>query len=67
MNVIKTSVKKFIPKKLPNEQINYKYISQELDKIKDLINWQSTMFRRQNHETLDNTLENLIYNVKNKN
>ena len=66
MYKFKTVVPKFIPTKYPNEKINYKYISHELDKIKNLLSWQSTVFRRQNHPTLDNTLEELIYNVKEK-
>jgi hypothetical protein len=49
--------KKYIPK-------NNQYILNELQKIKNILDWQSTMFRRENHKSLTDTLDNLIKNVK---
>jgi hypothetical protein len=63
--VIKTLVKT-PPIDPPQHLINYPYITGELIKIKHLLGWQSTLFRRQNHPTLDHALDSLIHHVKHK-
>ena len=57
------SVSKKINPTLSQKPINYHYISKELDYIKHLLEWQSIMFRRENHHTLQSSLDNLIHNI----
>ena len=66
MKIHKTVVLPYIPKEIPKDKINLPYVFDQVTKIKELIHWQSLMFRRGNHTDLDKTMDDLLHNLKKK-
>ena len=49
---------------IPAKDITFKYVHSRLIHIQELIRWQSIVFRRENHNSLDFEINDLIKNVK---
>ena len=49
---------------IPARDITFKYVHTKLIHLQELIRWQSIVFRRENHQSLDFEINDLIRNVK---
>jgi hypothetical protein len=49
---------------IPARDITFQYVHTKLIHIQELIRWQSIVFRRENHHSLDFAMNDLIRNVE---
>jgi hypothetical protein len=59
-------VRAYVPKVAPKHEISYHVIHSELVHIKYLLDCQTTVFRRQNHPTLDQAFADLMVTLEQK-